>query len=104
MSSKGYGTHVHELSRLCHITVVWVSNQEVTRHQDPPPTGYGYVTIQFLDETVVATLFVDEKRENQFSLRFIMSGNQLVPSGYYPEVADTQLFHLSTESNSLTNT
>jgi len=70
----------------------------------PPPTGYGYVTIQFLDETVVATLFVDEKRENQFSLRFIMSGNQLVPSGYYPEVADTQLFHLSTESNSLTNT
>jgi hypothetical protein len=34
MSSTGYGIHIHELSRLCHITVVWVSNQEVTRHQD----------------------------------------------------------------------
>jgi hypothetical protein len=34
MSSTGYGIHIHELSRLCHITVVWASNQEVTRHQD----------------------------------------------------------------------
>jgi hypothetical protein len=52
-------------------------------------TGYDYVTIQFLDETVVATLFVDEKRENQFSLRSVMFGNQLLPSSY-PKVADTQ--------------
>jgi hypothetical protein len=90
MSSKGCTIHIHELSRLCHITVVWVSNQEVTRHQDAPCYCiYDYVTIQFLDETVVATLFVDEKRENQFSLRSVMSGNQLVPSSY-PKVADTQ--------------
>jgi hypothetical protein len=36
MSSTGYEIHIHELSRLCHITVVWVSSQEVTRHQDGP--------------------------------------------------------------------
>ncbi len=36
MSSTGYGIHIHELSRLCHITVVWVSNQEATHHPDGP--------------------------------------------------------------------
>ncbi len=36
MSSTGYEIHIHELSRLCHITVVWVSSQEVKRHQDGP--------------------------------------------------------------------
>ncbi len=70
-----------------------MSNQEVTRHQDAPCYCiYDYVTIQFLDETVVATLFVDEKRENQW---MVMSCNQLVPSGYYPEVADPQGGRLS---------
>jgi hypothetical protein len=47
-----------------------------------------------LDETVVATLFVDEKRENQFSLQLVMSGNQIVSSGYL-EVADKQDGRLS---------
>jgi hypothetical protein len=28
MSSTGYGILIYDLSRLCHITVVWVSNQE----------------------------------------------------------------------------
>ncbi len=55
----------------------------------PHATGYDYVTLQFLDETIVATLFVDEKRENQSSLCSVMSGNQLVPSSYL-KVADTQ--------------
>jgi hypothetical protein len=89
MKSKGYGIHIHELTRLCHITVVWVSIRKWHVIKTPHATGYDYVTIQFLDETVVATLFVDENRENQFSLHSVMSSNQLVPSGY-PKVADTQ--------------
>jgi len=36
MSSTGYGIHIHELSRLCHMTVVWMSNQEATHHQNAP--------------------------------------------------------------------
>jgi hypothetical protein len=36
MSLTSYEIHIHELSRLCHITAVWVSSQEVTHHQDGP--------------------------------------------------------------------
>jgi hypothetical protein len=31
-----YEIHIHELSKLCHIIVVWVSNHEATHHQDAP--------------------------------------------------------------------
>jgi hypothetical protein len=40
MGSTDFGIHIHELSRLCHITVVWVAIMKRHVIKTPPAIGY----------------------------------------------------------------